>query len=56
MSTASIRKSLIISTDESARIVADVLENTRRDNCILKPTFIREESGKSLLNFLEKVR
>ena len=56
MSTASIRKPLIISTDESARIIADVLENTRKDNYVLKPTFIREESKKSLLNFLVKVR
>lgn len=56
MSIASIRKPLIISADGSARIGDDVLENTRKDNCVLKPSFIREESRKSLLNFLEKVR
>ena len=57
MSTASIRKPFIVTSEQSAKIVADVLEqNIYKNDFILRPSSVREENGNSVRHFLETVK
>ena len=57
MSTASIKKPMIITSDKSAKIIADVLDSAAKKT-VSKPSrvSVSEIKGKSLLSFLKGVK
>ena len=57
MSTASIKKPMIITSDKSAKIIADVLDSATK-NSVAKPSrvSVSEVKGKSLLSFLKGIK
>ncbi|MBQ9539392.1 MAG: hypothetical protein IJU95_08970 [Treponema sp.] len=54
MSTASIRKPMIISSDESAKILADILEAPSKNPPVTKVFRVQtDDNRKNLLQFLK---
>lgn len=57
MSTASIKKPMIITSDKSAKIIADVLDSVEKKS-ESKPSrvSVSEVRGKSILSFLKGIK
>ncbi|MBP5442055.1 MAG: hypothetical protein J6Y60_02335 [Treponema sp.] len=57
MSTASIRKPMIITSEKSAKVIADVLEMTpKTTNNKIYPQSVKEIKGKTILGLLKRAK
>lgn len=55
MSTASIKKPLVIRSDDSAKIIADILDSPSNKTAVQPPFIsVKEITGKTALAFIKK--